>query len=107
MALCCIFALVWPARSGGATKAPIPDRASPLRLHRHGNPSRGVSRGIPLELLTSPAGRQVFPEHIAERLKSGEAVVAEAHECVTVLFSDIVGFTRRGPAFVRAPLSSR
>ena len=66
-----------------------------------------MGRGIPLESLTSSAGRQVFPEHIAERLKSGEAVVAEAHECVTVLFSDIVGFTRRGPAFVRAPLSSR
>ena len=36
----------------------------------------------------------MFPEHVAERLKNGESVVAEAHECVTVLFSDIVGFTR-------------
>ena len=36
----------------------------------------------------------MIPEHIAERLKDGESVVAEAHECVTVLYSDIVGFTR-------------
>ena len=38
--------------------------------------------------------RQVFPEHVAERLKNGEAMVAEAHDCVTILFADIVGFTK-------------
>jgi class 3 adenylate cyclase len=36
---------------------------------------------------------QVFPQHVARRLKNGEAVAAEAHEHVTILFSDIVGFT--------------
>ena len=37
---------------------------------------------------------QVFPCHVAERLKNGESVVAEAFDCVTILFADIVGFTK-------------
>ena len=39
------------------------------------------------------ARRQVFPEHVSQKLKHGEAVISEAHDCVTVLFSDIVGYT--------------
>ncbi len=39
----------------------------------------------------------MFPEHVTEQLKRGEAMVAEAHECVTVLFSDIVGYTTSAP----------
>ena len=35
----------------------------------------------------------MFPQHVAERLKDGEAVAAEAHESVTILFADIVNFT--------------
>ena len=27
---------------------------------------------------------QVFPEHVTQKLKHGEAVISEAHECVTV-----------------------
>ena len=55
--------------------------------------------------------RQVFPQHVARRLKNGEAVAAEAHENVTILFCDIVGFTGMsssvGPFLcpLRAPLS--
>jgi class 3 adenylate cyclase len=40
----------------------------------------------------------VLPAPIAERLKAGEAVIADHHEQATVLFADIVGFT---------PLASR
>ena len=36
---------------------------------------------------------QVFPNHVTQKLMRGEAVISEAHECVTVLFSDIVGYT--------------
>ena len=35
----------------------------------------------------------MFPEHVTQKLKHGEAVISEAHDCVTVLFSDIVGYT--------------
>ena len=38
--------------------------------------------------------RNILPEPIAERLKDGETVVADAHPAVTVLFADIVDFTR-------------
>ena len=37
----------------------------------------------------------VLPEPIAERLKAGTGVIAEYHDAVTVLFADLVGFTRR------------
>jgi adenylate cyclase len=36
----------------------------------------------------------VLPRPIAERLKTGESVIADRFECVTVVFADIVGFTR-------------
>jgi len=35
----------------------------------------------------------VFPPHIADRLRSGEKVDPERRDCVTIFFSDIVGFT--------------
>src|ERR671912_2006817 len=51
----------------------------------------------------------VLPAPIAERLKAGEAVIADAFPEVTVLFADIVDFTRRsqriGPAQVVATLN--
>ncbi|TAE24363.1 MAG: adenylate/guanylate cyclase domain-containing protein [Candidatus Kapaibacterium sp.] len=36
----------------------------------------------------------VMPPNIAERLKRGETLIADAHEHTTILFADIVGFTR-------------
>jgi class 3 adenylate cyclase len=35
----------------------------------------------------------VFPPHIAEALREGRKIEPETRECVTILFSDIVGFT--------------
>lgn len=35
----------------------------------------------------------VFPERIAKQLREGLAVEPENYDCVTVFFSDIVGFT--------------
>mmetsp|Transcript_87229 Transcript_87229/g.241935 ORF Transcript_87229/g.241935 Transcript_87229/m.241935 type:complete len:1428 (-) Transcript_87229:90-4373(-) len=35
----------------------------------------------------------IMPPHIVERLQSGEGMIAESHESVTILFSDIVGWT--------------
>ena len=35
----------------------------------------------------------ILPSPIAERLKTGQAVIADRYESVSVLFSDIVGFT--------------
>jgi guanylate cyclase len=36
---------------------------------------------------------EVFPQKIADALRDGRKIEPEHHECVTVFFSDIVGFT--------------
>lgn len=35
----------------------------------------------------------VFPPHIAEALREGRKVEQEHHDCVSIFFSDVVGFT--------------
>ena len=35
----------------------------------------------------------MFPDHVTMKLKHGDNSITETHECVTVLFSDIVGYT--------------
>lgn len=37
----------------------------------------------------------ILPPQISTRLKSGELPIADTHECVTILFTDFVGFTKR------------
>eukprot|EP00796_Vickermania_ingenoplastis_P008635 gene8635-6066_t len=39
--------------------------------------------------------QNILPQKIANRLKSGEQPIADTHECVTILFTDFVGFTKR------------
>lgn len=37
--------------------------------------------------------RRIFPESVINRLNAGQNLIADQHDSVTVLFSDIVGFT--------------
>lgn len=37
---------------------------------------------------------EIFPPHIAEALRNGRRVEQESHECVTIFFSDVVGYTK-------------
>jgi class 3 adenylate cyclase len=71
-----------------------------------------VRRGRALQLEQERSERlllNVLPAPIAARLKAGEAVIADAFPEVTVLFADIVDFTRRSrqvrPAEVVATLN--
>ena len=50
--------------------------------------------------------RNILPDAVAERLKSGASVIADGYEAVTVLFVDIVDFTPLASAS-RPPTSSR
>jgi serine/threonine protein kinase len=36
---------------------------------------------------------QLFPKHAADALRAGRKVEPKSHECVTVFFADIVGYT--------------
>ena len=36
----------------------------------------------------------VFPKHVAEALRQGKPVKPEHHECVSIFFSDVVGYTK-------------
>lgn len=48
----------------------------------------------------------VFPKHIADALNAGKRVEPESHEIVTVVFSDIVGFTDISQQFTPLKVSS-
>ncbi|KAJ1374223.1 Receptor-type guanylate cyclase gcy-22 [Parelaphostrongylus tenuis] len=51
-----------------------------------------ISSDIPHPLGSNPIGDRK-KRQVAERLKLGEKVEPESYECVTVFFSDVVGFT--------------
>mmetsp|Transcript_6825 Transcript_6825/g.12470 ORF Transcript_6825/g.12470 Transcript_6825/m.12470 type:complete len:772 (-) Transcript_6825:97-2412(-) len=48
----------------------------------------------------------VFPKHIADALNAGKKVEAESHDIVTVVFSDIVGFTTISDTFTPLKVSN-
>lgn len=48
----------------------------------------------------------VFPKHIADALNAGKKVEAESHEIVTIVFSDIVGFTSISEKFTPFKVSN-
>jgi adenylate cyclase len=62
------------------------DRAAQALVRAH--ESLQIERDKSERLLTN-----VLPVSIAQRLKDGEAVIADAHADVTVLFADVVDFT--------------
>ncbi len=49
----------------------------------------------------------ILPKNIAERLKNGESNIADSFAQVTVLFADIVGFTKLSQTIAPAELVSR
>src|SRR4029077_9291279 len=49
----------------------------------------------------------VLPQRIIDRLNAGETLIADGHDNVTVLFSDIVGFTTISSATPPADLVAR
>ncbi|CAB9513585.1 activated protein kinase catalytic subunit alpha-1 [Seminavis robusta] len=53
------------------------------------NQSRKSTRTRNTEDLLS----ELFPKHIADAMREGRTVEPESHDCVTVYFSDIVGYT--------------
>lgn len=48
----------------------------------------------------------VFPKHIADALNAGKKIDAESHEIVTIVFSDIVGFTTISQRFSAMKVST-
>jgi adenylate cyclase len=46
----------------------------------------------------------VLPQRIVDRLEAGEALIADGHDDITVLFSDVVGFTAISSALEPATL---
>eukprot|EP00899_Mesostigma_viride_P020570 jgi/Mesvir1/28514/Mv13033-RA.1 len=77
--------------------SPWPHRRPSFKeIHKRLLVMLGESQGI-ARLQTLSATRvlldRMLPPHVADALQRGDAVPAERHACVTLLFSDIVGFT--------------
>ena len=61
------------------------------RLDKSSMGPRGVNGGF--QETQSRLLNDVFPKHIADKLRKGEKIEPDYRECVTIFFSDIVGFT--------------